>query len=62
MLGLTEALGGGPLARRRPTVVVDMGLSPASFVLPTVGAAWEVDLITLRPFIDSERTLVTAEE
>ncbi|MDZ4654489.1 MAG: sugar phosphate nucleotidyltransferase [Coriobacteriia bacterium] len=60
--GLNEALlRDGPICRKC-TVVVDMGLSAASFVLPTVGAAWGVELIALRPFVDTEKTRVEAVE
>lgn len=54
--GLMSALGGSPAAGRRPTVVVDMNYSPASSVLPQVGAGWNVELISLRSFVDSEAT------
>lgn len=60
--GLNEALlENGPICRKC-TVVADMGLSPASFVLPIAGVSWDVELIALRPFIDSEKTRVTAVE
>lgn len=58
--GLMDALGGTPVTGPRPTIVVDMGMSPASFVLPQVGAGWDVELVALRPFVDSEKTRVTA--
>jgi mannose-1-phosphate guanylyltransferase/phosphomannomutase len=60
--GLNEALShDGPICKKC-TVIVDMGLSAASFVLPTVGASWGVELIALRPFIDTEKTRVSAVE
>ncbi|MHB1476472.1 MAG: phosphohexomutase domain-containing protein, partial [Coriobacteriia bacterium] len=60
--GLTAALNADGVVRRPRTVVVDMGLSPASFVLPTIAADWHVDLIGLRAFIDSERAPVNDGE
>ncbi|MEN6430946.1 MAG: sugar phosphate nucleotidyltransferase [Coriobacteriales bacterium] len=60
--GLLDALGGEGIVKHNPTIVVDMGLSPASFVLPQIGARWGVDLVALRPFVDSEKTRVTAEQ
>lgn len=58
--GLMDALDGGALMSRRQTIVVDMGMSPASFVLPQVAGGWDVELIALRPFVDSERTMSTS--
>ena len=60
--GLSAALNGAGVNRRRRTAVVDMGLSPASFVLPTLAADWEIDLIGLRAYVDSERAPVNNEE
>ncbi|MDI6844243.1 MAG: sugar phosphate nucleotidyltransferase [Anaerosomatales bacterium] len=60
--GLLEALGGTPLVKHRKTVVVDMGHSPASFVLSQAAMGWDVELVALRPFVDSERTRVLPEE
>ncbi len=60
--GLLEALGGAPLVKHRKTVVVDMGHSPASFVLSQAAVGWDVELVALRPFVDSERTRVVPEE
>ncbi|MHB1341170.1 MAG: sugar phosphate nucleotidyltransferase [Coriobacteriia bacterium] len=60
--GLMDALGGTPIIGHRPTIVVDMGMSPASFVLPQVGVGWDVELVALRPFVDSEKTRVTSEQ
>ncbi len=54
--GLMDALEGGAPIHRRPTIVVDMGMSPASFVLPQVAGRWDVELVALRPFVDSEQT------
>lgn len=60
--GLLEALGGAPLVKHRKTIVVDMGHSPASFVLSQAAVGWDVELVALRPFVDSERTRVVPEE
>ncbi|PKQ38789.1 MAG: mannose-1-phosphate guanyltransferase [Actinobacteria bacterium HGW-Actinobacteria-1] len=55
--GLMDALDGTrALMSRRQTIVVDMGMSPASFVLPQVAGRWDVEVIALRPFVDSEST------
>ncbi len=55
--GLMDALdGAAALTSRRQTIVVDMGMSPASFVVPQVAGNWDVEMIALRPFVDSERT------
>lgn len=60
--GLNEALlRDGPLCRHC-TVVTDMGMSPASFVLPTAGASWGIELIALRPFADTEKTRIGTVE
>jgi mannose-1-phosphate guanylyltransferase/phosphomannomutase len=60
--GLTAALGGSPVKGRRPTIVVDMGFSPASTVIPVVGSRWNMDIVSLRAVADSESTrLVPAE-
>ncbi len=53
---MTAALGGSPVRGRRPTIVVDMGYSPASTVLPEIGAGWNIEVVTLRPFADAEST------
>lgn len=60
--GLTTALNNGGRTKRRYTAVVDMGLSPASFVLPTIAAEWDLELIGLRAYVDSERTPVNDGE
>lgn len=54
--GLMEALDDDALVHRRPTIVIDMGMSPASFVLPQVAGRWDIEMIALRPFVDSEQT------
>jgi mannose-1-phosphate guanylyltransferase/phosphomannomutase len=60
--GLTEALSSTSEAVRGSKLVVDMGMSPASFILPGVVGRWGIDLIALRAFVDSERTNVPAED
>jgi len=60
--GLSEALDAAGPVGRSFKVVADMGMSPASFVLPQVAARWKVDLITLRAFIDSEKARTDAAE
>ena len=60
--GLEEALLAAGEVSRHVKVVADLGMSPASFVLPQVAADWGVDLITLRAFVDSERGRIRATE
>jgi mannose-1-phosphate guanylyltransferase/phosphomannomutase len=43
-------------AEKRMKVVADMGFGAASVVLPQVAAGWGLDLISLSPFLDAERT------
>ena len=52
--GLSDALDSAGPVSRRFKVVADLGMSPASFVLPTIAADWDVELISLRSFVDSE--------
>lgn len=60
--GLSQALDAAGPVQRSCRVVADMGLSPASFVLPSLAAEWGIDLISLRAYVDSERPrLGTAE-
>jgi mannose-1-phosphate guanylyltransferase/phosphomannomutase len=47
-------------AETRTKVVAEMGYGMASVVLPQVAAGWGIDLISLRPFLDAERTLPQA--
>ncbi len=54
--GLMDALDSTALVHHRPTIVVDMGMSPASFVLPQVAGQWDIEMVALRPFVDSEQT------
>jgi mannose-1-phosphate guanylyltransferase/phosphomannomutase len=44
----------------RMKVVAEMGFGVASVVLPQVAAGWGIDLVSLRPFLDAERTYATA--
>ncbi len=60
--GMSEALDLAGPVNRPFRVVADMGMSPASFVLPGAAARWGLDLITLRAFVDSEKARVGAEE
>jgi mannose-1-phosphate guanylyltransferase/phosphomannomutase len=60
--GLATALGPAGPSHKHRTVVVDMGMSPASFVLPNIAASWDVDLISLRAYVDSERPRERADE
>lgn len=60
--GLTIALDSAGPVRRSIRVVADMGLSPASFVLPSLAAQWGIDLISLRAYVDSERPRVGTEQ
>ena len=60
--GLTLALDAAGPVRRSFKVVADMGLSPASFVLPALAASWGIDLISLRAYVDSERPRVGPAE
>jgi len=43
-------------AETRMKVVADMGFGAASVVLPQVAAGWGLDLVSLSPFLDAERT------
>ena len=60
--GLEVALRAMGPAERGFKVVVDLGLSPAAYVLPQVAAEWRMDLITRRGFVDSERSRETVEQ
>ncbi|HEX9094116.1 MAG TPA: sugar phosphate nucleotidyltransferase [Coriobacteriia bacterium] len=46
----------------RMKVVAEMGFGVASVVLPQVAAGWGIDLISMRPFLDAERTYPNASE
>lgn len=46
----------------RIKVVAEMAYGMGSVVLPQVAAGWGIDLISLRTFLDAERTLAHAEE
>lgn len=43
-------------------VVADLGYGMASLVMPQVAAKLGLELVTMSPFLDSERTFVTPEE
>ncbi len=60
--GLSAALDGTAEPRRRFKLVVDMGMSPASFVLPGAAGDWGIDMITMRSYVDSEHARIDAEE
>ncbi len=61
--GLLDALGHrAPGDERRLRLVVDMGFGVGSLVMPQVAGAMQLELISLSPFADAERTYVTAEE
>jgi mannose-1-phosphate guanylyltransferase/phosphomannomutase len=60
--GLTLALDAAGPVRRSLRVIADLGLSPASFVLPALAADWGIDLISLRAYVDSERPRIGATE
>jgi mannose-1-phosphate guanylyltransferase/phosphomannomutase len=60
--GMSEALDAAGPVGRSFRVVADMGMSPASFVLPQIAARWKIDLITLRAFVDSEKARIDATE
>ncbi|MRS12451.1 MAG: mannose-1-phosphate guanyltransferase [Actinobacteria bacterium] len=60
--GLGVALDQAGPVRRRFKVVADLGLSPASFVLPLVSSEWGIDVITLRAYVDSEHARLAPEE
>jgi len=62
MAGLSVALDAAGPVRRQFKVVADLGMSPASFVLPSIAGDWDIDVITLRAYVDSERPRVAAEE
>lgn len=60
--GLEAALGVPPEGRKAHRVVVDMGMSPASFVLPGIADEWSVELVGLRAHVDSERVRADVEQ
>jgi mannose-1-phosphate guanylyltransferase/phosphomannomutase len=60
--GLSEALDAAGPVDRHFRVVADLGLGPASFVMPQVAAGWGLDLVMLRAFIDSEMARSDATE
>lgn len=54
--GLAYALERRHYSERRMTVVADLGHGVASIVLPHVASVWGLDLVTLHPFLDAERS------
>ena len=60
--GLSTALNGSETRTRRFKVVADLGMSPASFVLPSAAGEWGIDLITLRSYVDSEHARIAPDE
>lgn len=60
--GLKAALNTTEAPRRRFKVVADLGMSPASFVLPSAAGDWGIELITLRAYVDSEHARIAPEE
>lgn len=54
--GLDYALQQRHYSDARLKVVADLGNGVASIVLPQLAASWGVDLVTLNPFLDAERT------
>ncbi len=66
--GLAEALGmkdsdtATDETVPRLKIVADMGFGMASLVLPSLAGRLGIDLVTLSPFLDSERTFTTPDE
>lgn len=56
--GLRLALDTAASVQRSFRIVADLGMSPASFVLPLVTGEWGIELVTLRAYVDSERPRV----
>lgn len=52
---LTTALEAFGSVRRHFRVVADLGMSAATFTLPLVACDWDVELITLRAAVESDR-------
>ncbi len=60
--GMTRALDGCFVEGRRwRKVVADLDHGVAAIILPNVASAWRVNLVTLNPFVDAERTSVGME-
>ncbi len=59
--GLSHALERRLNEGRWLKVVADLNFGVASLVLPQVSTAWRLDLISLHPFLDAERTVVSEE-
>jgi mannose-1-phosphate guanylyltransferase / phosphomannomutase len=61
--GLVEALGHRQASdERKLRLVAEMGFGVGSLVMPSVASAMRLELISLSPFADAERTYVTPEE
>ena len=60
--GLADALGERGEDTTRMKIVADLGYGMASLVMPTLAAQMNVDLVSLSPFVDAERTFVTPDE
>jgi len=58
--GLQSALDEEAPLSRRFKVIADLGMSPASFVLPTLAGQWDCDLITMRAYVDSDKAQLNA--
>ncbi len=60
--GLSSALNGSDVRTRRFKVVADLGMSPASFVLPSAAGDWGIELIAMRAYVDSEHARLAPDE
>lgn len=61
--GLIDSLGErDPADARRLRVVAEMGFGVSSLVMPQVANAMRLEMISLSPFADAERTYTTPEE
>ncbi len=61
--GLFDTLGRrDPGDERRIRLVADMGFGVGSIVMPQIAGSMQLELISLSPFVDAERTYITAEE
>jgi mannose-1-phosphate guanylyltransferase / phosphomannomutase len=61
--GLVEALGHRDRSDdRKLRLVAEMGFGVSSLVMPLVASSMRLELISLSPFADAERTYVTPEE
>jgi mannose-1-phosphate guanylyltransferase/phosphomannomutase len=61
--GMLEALRPrDPSEARKLRVIADMGFGVGSVVMPEMAGSMGIELISLSPFVDAERTYATAEE